>query len=276
MRYTYSFSALVLCFFMSNQLCGQALSENKLFILIHGTWAADSEWHLPGGEFFDTLEKSACAVGGHVIPYNWSGNLSHESRIQAARGLAKLIQSFPPSTVIHLIGHSHGGNVAVSATKILARDVQNVHRIATLYTLATPIDDEDYFPDMDIVGHVYNLFSFNDRVQPVLGFFGREYQPHDRIANIKVIINGYEPRHGTLHHPIIAKWLPLIPNQLAESGAQGFQFFSCKNPGIIHFHHSEPPYYRIDLRSMRSEQNIEQDQDNEAEFLFKKDLLDQD
>src|ERR1700722_11052646 len=66
----------------------------RIFILIHGTWASDTDWHLPGGPFFDELEKSCDTCGGYLVSYNWSGRLNHESRLQAARGLLKLLQSY--------------------------------------------------------------------------------------------------------------------------------------------------------------------------------------
>jgi pimeloyl-ACP methyl ester carboxylesterase len=225
---------------------------NPLYIVIHGTWSSDKDWHLPGGDFFDELVKSSLKhnFNASVISYNWSGKLSHLSRMQAAKGLARLIQSYPLDTPIHVVSHSHGGNVALLASQILGRDRYNKHKIQTLYSLATPIDMEEYYPDMDIITYVYNFFSRADNVQPVFGAFGREFTPHKRIANLRITIEGKEPGHSDLHHIVIARWLPFIPDYFVKHSINSFQFFSFSNPGIVHFKFQGEPRYEIDLRQV--------------------------
>ncbi len=205
---------------------------------------------MPGGDFFDELVKSTANSNATVIPYNWSGKLSHTSRLQAAKGLASIIQSYPVNTPIYVAGHSHGGNVALLASQLLGKDRYNKHKIQALYTLGTPIDMEIYFPDMDVITNVYNLYSRADKIQSVFGTFGREFTAHKRIANLRVTIEGKEPGHSDLHHPVIARWIPYIPDYLAKNSINSFQFFSCINPGIIHFKFQGEPRYEIDLREV--------------------------
>ena len=223
---------------------------HRIFILIHGTWASDTDWHLPGGTFYNELEKSCHTCQATLIPYNWSGKLNHESRVQAAKGLVKIIQSYPIDTAIYLIGHSHGGNVAALASRYLGYDIHNQHLIKALYTLGTPIDYEQYVPNMDIIEYVYNFFSRGDYVQHVFGQYDREYPNHERIANLRVTINDKEPSHGNLHHPLIAQWLPKIPHELASRQINGFHLFCCINQGSIHFYPNKPPQYCIDFRGL--------------------------
>lgn len=227
-----------------------AHANNPLYILIHGTWSPEATWPMPGGDFFDELTKSTAKSNATIIPYNWSGKLSDASRLQAARGLALIIQSYPVNTPIYLIGHSHGGNVALLASQILGKDRYNKHAIHTLYTLGTPINMEKYFPDMDVITNVYNFYSRADMVQSVFGTFGREFTNHRRIANLRITIEGKEPGHSDLHHPVIARWIPSIPEELAKKSINSFQFFSCINPGIIHFKFQGEPRYEIDLREV--------------------------
>lgn len=221
----------------------------RIFILIHGTWAADTDWHLPGGTFYNELEKSCHACHATLIPYNWSGKLNHESRVQAAKGLVKIIQSYDEHTHIYLIGHSHGGNVAALVSQYLSYDLRNKHTIKALYTLGTPIDYELYVPNMDIIEYVYNFFSRGDYVQHIFGTYDREYPNHERIANVRVTINDKEPSHSNLHHPLIAQWLPKIPHELASAQINGFHLFCCINQGSIHFYPNKPPHYYIDFRA---------------------------
>lgn len=227
-----------------------AHGSNPVYILIHGTWSTESTWSMPEGDFFEELVKSAAKSNAMVIPYNWSGKLSHASRLQAAKGLVQVIQSYPEDTVIYVVGHSHGGNVALLASQIMGRDRYNKHTIRALYTLGTPIDMEAYFPDMDVITNVYNLFSRADMVQSVFGMSGREFTEHKRIANLRITIDGKAPGHGDLHHPVIARWLPFIPEDLSQKRVKGFQFFVCGNPGMIHFEFQGEPRYEIDMREV--------------------------
>ncbi|HRN78527.1 MAG TPA: hypothetical protein PLU71_04760 [Candidatus Dependentiae bacterium] len=225
-----------------------AYAYRNLFIIIHGTWASSTDWHMPGGDFFDALQQTVLQHEGYVVTYAWSGKLDHAQRLQAAQGLKQLIQSYDLTRNIYLIGHSHGSNVAALATQLLGKDMYNKHTITALYMLGTPINAEYYLPDMDIVGHVYNLFSSGDFIQHVFGRYDRELPKHPRIANIRIFINDVEPGHSELHHPVIAKWLPLFPDRLIEQQETGFMFFTCTNPGVLKFYYDAPPKYEIDLR----------------------------
>jgi hypothetical protein len=225
-----------------------AHAYSKLFIIVHGTWASSTEWHMPGGDFFDTLQQTATKYNGYVITYAWSGKLDHNQRTQAALGLKQLIQSYDTSIQLYLIGHSHGSNVAALATQLLAKDIHNKHTITALYTLGAPVHAEFYLPDMDIVQHVYNLFSSADLIQQVFGLYEREFPKHPRIANLRVLINDIDPGHSELHHAVIAKWLPLLPDPLIEQKETGFTFFTYTNPGVLKFYFDAPLRYEIDLR----------------------------
>jgi len=225
-------------------------AHNPIYIVIHGTWSSDTEWYLPGGDFFDALIKSTAKCNASIVPYTWSGKLSHASRVRAARGLAQVIQSYPVDTDIYLVSHSHGGNVALLASQILGKDRYNKHTIRALYTLATPIDMKEYFPDMDVISNVYNFFSRSDRVQSIFGTFGREFADHKRITNLRITIGGKEPGHSDLRNAVIARWLPFIPEDLASRRVNSFQFFAGGNPGVIHFDFHGEPRYEIDMREV--------------------------
>ena len=56
----------------------------------------------------------------------------------------------------------------------------------------------NYLPNMKVIQYLYNLFSFEDLIQTVLGLSVREFPEHKRIANLRVIINGKEPDHAGL------------------------------------------------------------------------------
>jgi pimeloyl-ACP methyl ester carboxylesterase len=244
------------CAYLSIWMVFSLYGYNPVYIVVHGTWPADADWYLPGGDFFDELVRNTIKQKAYVVPYNWSGKLSHASRVQAAKGLAHVIQSYPVDTPIYVVGHSHGGNVALLASQILGKDRHNEHIIQALYTLGTPISEEQYFPDMNVIMYVYNFYSRSDMVQSVFGTFGREFADHRRIANLRITIEGKEPGHSDLHHPVVARWIPCIPDYLAQKNVNSFQFFSFINPGVIHFNFQSEPRYEIDLREVASKKLV--------------------
>jgi len=227
---------LIVCFFLF--YFAHISYTQTVFIVIHGTWATQERWYMPGGDFFDALEKNAQQQQATVIPYRWSGMNNYKDRIYAAKGLVQLIQRCSPDTTICLVSHSHGGNVGIIASQLLACIPGNTNHIHFFYALGTPVSRKNYQPNMDVITYFYNLFSFEDLIQPVLGFFEREYTQHERIANIRITINDREPDHAQLHDPLVAQWIPQLHAMVTS-----FQTFDFKIPGIIHFANNKKPIY---------------------------------
>ncbi len=216
-----------------------ALYAHDVYIIIHGTWSCGISWANSGGDFFDALEKSA-PTGSHILPYTWSGNTDHASREHAAKGLVKLIKSYPPQTTINIIAHSHGANVATVTSQMLAKDPNNQHTITNFYALGAPVSTTSYAPAMQVIQNMYNIFSFEDFVQPVFGFFERIYPEHEHIANIRIFINGKEPGHSELHDPLVGQLLPHLPAFLRAQKAD------LRTPALIYLAKNTVPKYEID------------------------------
>lgn len=212
------------------------LYSNPVYIVLHGTWGAETSWYIPNGDFFDALEETAKKQNGSVVSLRWSGANSIQERNKAAQSLAKLIETYNnnDNTKIIVVGHSHGGTVALLASHLL-----NKNTIAILYTLGTPINKAIY-PNMDTIDFCYNLFSFEDLIQPVLGMFGREHAPHERIANIRIFINGKEPGHSDMHHELVGAWLPELHSLVSNCGTK------LSEPGVIYFDDTKAPVYMLD------------------------------
>lgn len=234
----------ILCAFLfSMSAC--VLQAQSVFILIHGTWGADSTWYVPKGDFFDALEETVCKKNSAVVSFRWSGGVGHEARVKAAQNLVKLIRTYHPSVAIYVVAHSHGGNVATLASHMLQEE-GNKHHIRVLFTLGTPIMS-NYFPNMNTIHFLYNLFSFEDLIQTVFGVSLREYPEHKRIANLRVFINGKEPNHAGLHHPLVGKWLPYLhqhfKQHLKDLGIVGY----ISEPSIVYFANDKAPEYIFDV-----------------------------
>lgn len=231
-------------------------SRQKLFIIIHGTWAhtmaEEYPWFSPKGDFFQSLEQSALKQNARVLTWQWSGSAHHSERYASAHQLAKLIQSYPVETDIRIVGHSFGTGVAALATHIIANDPCNKHRIEVIYGLGCPVvtdiylaDHALYTPNMDITRYFYNFFSFHDLHQAGFGTFERENFSHNRIANIRAIVDDIPANHYTLHAPTVGKWIPTIHEFILEH-CKNNQDTNFDSPMILFFSAEKAPVYEYD------------------------------
>jgi hypothetical protein len=228
--------------------------ETVLFNLVHGTWAKKSTWHKEQGHFFKTLKSSATQT--HAIPtlvsinsFEWSGKLSHESRVKAGKHLAYLIKKLPVDTKIHIIAHSHGANVVFVASEILAQE-KSKNRIETCFLLGAPINIKWYNPCMEKISYIYNMFSFKDCVQTVFGSYERVLPEHERIFNLQITINGKQPGHSELISQTVATWLPSFHELYQKQ--EDFKLCSGNKPGIVHFFDHQKPVYALDKNQKKS------------------------
>lgn len=249
--------------------------SKSIVIVVHGTFATEAEWCRPGGDFFTTLEREAIYLKEQVIPFTWSGKLNNKSRIQAAQALAKIILSYKQERII-IIGHSHGGNIINLASQLLAEGkpelpityfsqiphfiqaYKSVNRrraktkkeylIDRVYLLATPIDTDNYAPNMKIIKHLYNFYSDGDKLfQKLLIFYKQTIDNLERVVNLQVMIEDpweiKHPSHTQMHDPMIAKSILYIPEELQQSKSGGFENFSSQYNGIITFRENKRPKY---------------------------------
>lgn len=214
-------------------------------LIIHGTWAY-SDWYKNEGDFYRTLKESPYAQNINIISFVWSGKNNKKSRLVAATDLVNTIQTFPTSTPLIIIAHSHGANVAILASQLMGQNKENKHTIERLYTLGAPVSSSLYFPNMHIIKNLYHFFSFNDFVQPVFGIFERQFPPHERIANIRLLIDNKEPHHSELRSPIVAHWFLAIHEDLNHRSIGNFEHFSFETPGIVYLYTEQPPLYTQD------------------------------
>src|SRR4051812_16388162 len=87
--------------------------------LVHGTYGRRSTWYRLGSAFCSRLQTDL-APAVEVHSFEWSGRNSIDARSRAAASLASELRSrisMQPNARHFLIGHSHGGNVALAALK---------------------------------------------------------------------------------------------------------------------------------------------------------------
>src|SRR5262245_43134822 len=109
-------------------------------------------------------------VNCEIREFYWSGRNTHAARIDAGARLARIIEKEQPGTKIHIVGHSHGGNVALSAVNQLRAGT-----VTSVILLANPnmaILDSRGSPEWLYWGRaaervrlLWNLYSPQDLVQ---------------------------------------------------------------------------------------------------------------
>lgn len=143
-----------------------------------------------------------------IREFRWSGLNTHQARMTAGTDLARTIEAQAGSRKIHIVGHSHGGNIALAAVNHLDRG-----RIETLVLLANPhmaIVDEHGVPPLwlywgkavENVPHIWNLYSPEDRVQVSLAriFHGVTARRHALLVRRTYGGSDYQPvQNGQVH-----------------------------------------------------------------------------
>lgn len=124
-------------------------------ILIHGTWpkglfrrnsskSKRKNCYDPGSPFHDRLvnELSAAQLEFETSLFLWNGRNSvldrNTATVALAKQLERMVQEEPNSLVV-IVAHSHGGNIALRAVHVAGPDVTKNVKVATLATVFVQI-----------------------------------------------------------------------------------------------------------------------------------------
>lgn len=112
-------------------------------ILVHGTFASNAQWIDSDSQLSQHISTT---LSGPVnfFPLYWSGSNSFEARHEATEKLVTLVNDVKyrhPHAPIIIVGHSHGGSVAVAAREKLPDAT-----LAGVVTLSTPFLHIEYDP----------------------------------------------------------------------------------------------------------------------------------
>jgi hypothetical protein len=119
-------------------------------VLIHGTWAANSSWWQPGGDFHSYILAGVRPdLYKDFDRFGWSGVYSDAARLQAAQDLVAWVTAHNENG-LDLITHSHGGSVAMLAT-------HSGLRIGELVLLSCPVHIPKYLPDFTQVSKIVSI-----------------------------------------------------------------------------------------------------------------------
>ena len=149
-----------------------------LTILIPGT-----EWQSFGGWTPDTNGLFGCAEGcTKLLAWSPSGN-NDRDRMAGAEMLRATIAEhrFGPGARLRVITHSHGGNVALAASRLgLAREID------TLITLNKPQMDGEMYQPGENIGRFYNISAAGVDWLQFWGSAAKRHYKTDRRAVNKV------------------------------------------------------------------------------------------
>jgi RHS repeat-associated protein len=144
--------------------------NGKIVYLAHGTFSDPETWQdeneVKRDEFKNYVEG---LFGEEVVMFGWSGENNDAARQTAATGLYNEIvkwhnENGDKDEPVRLVGHSHGGNVAILAANLLAENNQDI-KIKNLITIATPV--REYQLRASVEQHI-QVYNRTDLVQ----FFG--------------------------------------------------------------------------------------------------------
>jgi carboxylesterase len=156
-----------------------------IIYIIHGTnvhawWYrllfGSRAWWKPSSSFAEAV-RAGFAGACQVRTHEWTGRNRHSDRVAAAESLAARIRrEYRKDDRIHLVGHSHGGNIALLAAHSLDEPF-----IETIVLLATPHMAVFYAADgrkarrwlywgqaAEKTRMIWNLYSPQDMVQTFL------------------------------------------------------------------------------------------------------------
>lgn len=161
-------------------------------MLIHGTFAHDSQWWQPGGDFHTyILNNVRPDLYSEADRFDWSGGYSDQARALAADQLHLWIaqKGFPQPA---LFTHSHGGSVAMLASH------QPGLNIGELVLLSCPVHVDKYMPNFNSVGQVVSIRVHLDLV--ILADRGGQRFRHPQIEE-NILPIWFE--HSATHEPAV-------------------------------------------------------------------------
>jgi len=167
----------------------------------------------------------------HFYIYSWSGIMDFAERQHAAdllyTAMNQLIDGYKNlhniTPKIRLIGHSHGGNIALN----LAATPNNNLLIDDLILLAIPVQDKNKaLVSSPLFKRVFSLYSTIDYAQIIdpqglykdsetdSFFSGQRFDPSKNLMQIKTKINGIACKHLQFNDLATLKLLPAIIEEL--------------------------------------------------------------
>lgn len=132
-------------------------------VLVHGTFARGAAWTSPHSKLGGALKSS---LHGDLLltAFEWSGRNSHEARLAGGSELAqglRLLRKDHPSASLHVIAHSHGGNVVGYALRApsVRQGLDGVVCLGTPFVVSRPRDLKPTLTLLKLMGITFSVLS---------------------------------------------------------------------------------------------------------------------
>lgn len=160
--------------------------------------------------------------------YGWPGCLSILLRSESAEDLYLKIKDFKHLTVI---GHSHGGNVALELAAVAEAYGDHNFKVQRLVLLGAPVlEITKHYAQSPVFERVYSLYSLGDttqiadpqrlymQVRRIIGerwreipfFSGRFLPDYDNVVQARVLLHKTNPSHVGFIFPSFVRRLPEV------------------------------------------------------------------
>lgn len=224
-------------------------SKKEHFYFIHGTGSTPKVWRKYDGKIIQIISANFGdeKKEDEIHAEKWNGANNSTLREEAIRKLVKkvyLAHMNNPEEPITMVGHSHGGNIALEVVNKLSKALPE-HCI-NLITLNTPVRS-DYQPKYDDNVKHFNFYISNDDIQQKEGGFnvtGKVYNPgsgtafsipalppkgHIERTLLLLATNTLLKNFGDIFNIKIQVDESLLPNLGGESGTAGYEFIGAVN-----------------------------------------------
>ena len=143
---------------------------------VHGTWSTPNTFAKLSISTVNEITKNTQGA-----EFKWSGYNSNKARLKAAMALANHVLKYrDPNQPLTLVGHSHGGNVAIMAANILKkRGVQ----VDNIITINTPV--REYQLNEEASKKHANIYQHYD---PIQGSGGNSFITPDKVIVLPTIL----------------------------------------------------------------------------------------
>jgi carboxylesterase len=154
-----------------------------------------------------------------IREFRWSGINTHQARLEAGSDLARIVAAESGSGRIHIVGHSHGGNVAlVAATHLQPGQVETLVLLANPHMMVAKAWLY-WGRAADNVAHIWNLYSPEDNVQCSLA---RTFHGVNSARRQVSVHRTYSGDGSALVQNGLIHWnKPLAAHRAMHSGAVG-------------------------------------------------------
>lgn len=152
------------------------MSESKVAIVtVHGTGDTaegpdGQKWFQRGSQFSQRVLQhlSGQGINGEIVPHLWSGANSAWDRERGANKLAARLRGlYDRYDTVHVIGHSHGGNVANDAAVLLKwglRRTAQREKFDSLTTVGTPFFNVRTGTPQRVAGILFTLIAWGSAI----------------------------------------------------------------------------------------------------------------